>query len=45
MVDAPWVTVRLEGETATVKFGAPVTVRVTVVEWVALGAVPVTVSV
>lgn len=36
---------RLAGDTAMEKSGDPVTVRVTVVECVALGAVPVTVSV
>jgi len=40
----PATTDWLAGETATVKSGVPVIVSVTVVECVALGAVPVTVS-
>jgi hypothetical protein len=41
----PATTDRLAGDTASVKSGDPLIVRVTVVECVALDAVPVTVSV
>jgi hypothetical protein len=43
VVDPPAATVRLEGVMATEKSGAPVIVRVMLVECVALVDVPVTV--
>ncbi len=37
----PWVTVTLDGEAESVKFGAGLTVRVTLVVWLVTVAVPV----